>query len=165
MTAEAEQRKARPRRAKRWTAEEFDIALRDQADDEAVAISQRIRGWATERGLKLTWGSGSITGTYYPKLDHAGRIYPTFAVYTDSRIEINFRDIADANIEADTVTVRHQIAVQLGAVRGEPFPDEQLKTWAYMPLLALSSDAALCEFLATWDWYIDLVTHPAQPDS
>lgn len=43
MTAEAEQRNARPRRSRQWTAEEFDADLRDRVGGVAVDISRRVR--------------------------------------------------------------------------------------------------------------------------
>ena len=93
MTAEAEQRKARPRRTREWTAEEFDADLRDRVGSVAVEISRRIRRWAAEHDLIVAWGRGSTWGTYYPNLDHAGARYPTFSVSTADKIEVIFRDL------------------------------------------------------------------------
>jgi len=63
VTADAEQRKGRSRRVSAWTADEFDADLRTRVDAGAVALARKIRTWATEKGLVLTWGRGSKLGT------------------------------------------------------------------------------------------------------
>lgn len=158
MTAEAEQRKARPRRTREWTAEEFDADLGVRVGSVAVAISRRIRAWAAEHDLSVTWGRGGTWGTYYPNLDHAGARYPTFSVSTAGKIEVIFRDLG---APFDDMSMRRQLAARLNAISDASFADQRLETWASMPLLALSDDAALRDFFATWDWYVALVVKAA----
>lgn len=157
VTAEAEQRKGRTRRTRRtsaWTAEEFDADLSTRVDAEAVELARRIRAWATEQGLDLTWGQGLKLGTFYAKLDCSGDVHPTFGVFSDGKIEVEFQNRLPP---FDERAMRKQLADRLNVVPEASFSDDTLDTWASMRLTALSDPTSMQQFFATWEWYIQQV--------
>lgn len=154
VTAEAEQRKGRSRRTSAWTAEEFDADLRTRVDAGAVDLARRIRTWATEQGLVLTWGRGSTFGTFYAKLDWSGDVRSTFGVFSDGKIEVEFQNRLPP---FDERAMRRQLADRLNAILEASFPEDSLDTWASMRLKALADPASMQQFFDTWEWYIQQV--------
>ena len=71
QTAEAQRKKSSTsRRSKQWDEINFYEELESQRGSKETEVARKILSGAKDRMLRISWGTGVITGSFNPKLDH-----------------------------------------------------------------------------------------------
>ena len=138
-----------------WTAASFFPELEGRHGRQAASTARALLNWATSRGLRIWWGAGARSGSFFPILDlRAGAAY-TFAVWTYQSVEIQFQYMAvpPFNDEAH----RDELRRRLNEISGVNIPADRLSKRPSILLQDLRDETALRQFLAAFDWYIETV--------
>ncbi len=140
---------------KQWDEASFFPELEARHGPQAVATARTLLDWATSRRCRIWWGRGPRSGSFYAMLDlPAGPAY-TFAVWTYQSVEIQFQYMAvpPFNDQAH----RDELRRRLNEIPGVNISADRLAKRPSIPLQALTDEAALRQFLAAFDWYIETV--------
>jgi hypothetical protein len=117
-----------------------------------------ILDWADERGLRLAYGSGAVTGSVFPMLDLANdEPAYMFCVRTNGRLEFQFQYFA-RHAPYDSDEERLALRDQLSAIHGIEIPADGIDRFPGIDLLPLTDSANMAAFLRIWDEYISAVT-------
>lgn len=159
LTAEAEQKKAAPRVSGRWDADSFDAELTRQRGDDEANAARRIRQWAQDRGLPVSWGRGGVYGAFMPRVEHDGVQLHIFSISTSGQVQIHFGGTHPPPFDARDR--RRELSDRLNAVPGLHIQvDDVERQWPTLPLAALTDTDRLQAFLDVWDWYLDELHGP-----
>src|SRR5215212_3774787 len=91
QTVEAQQKKSgAPRESRQWDEQSFFEDLKARRGPDEAQVARDILEWARVNMPRFTWSTGKKDGSFIPVLDHEGRSYYPFAVYTYGRVEIQF---------------------------------------------------------------------------
>jgi hypothetical protein len=154
QTAEAQSRKAGgATQARQWDEPSFFEALQARHGPEATGVARAILEWARPTTTQIWWGKGSRSGSYVPILNHKDRDHQLFAVWTYGTVEIYFYWY-QYKPPFDSEEKRHELLKRLNAIEGISLPDEAIGKRPGIPLVTLSNDAALQEFLRIFDWVV-----------
>ena len=82
QTAAAETRKG-SREKRRWDEASFLAELEAKRGPADEQVARELIEWARVNLPRLTWGTGGMTGSFFPELDHAGRNYWPLSLRTD----------------------------------------------------------------------------------
>jgi hypothetical protein len=88
-------------------------------------------------------------------MDHKGRSYYPFAVYTYGRVEIQFQHMRRRPF--DDEAKRLELLRRLNEIEGVDISVNKLTKRPSIPLSALRSTAALKQYLQAFDWYVQEV--------
>lgn len=94
QTAAAQQAKAGTAvvtSGRQWDEASFFEDLTTRRGVTEAAVARDILRWAQAAGLRIWWGKGKSTGSFFPMLDHAGSVDWTIGVYTEGSVEIQFQ--------------------------------------------------------------------------
>ena len=119
---------------------------------EESHVARRILAWARERGLRLDWGKGRQTGSYFPMVDRRGRSYWTISVWTSGTLEVQFEMLRKLP-PFDKEEVRRELQSKLNRIPGVNIEDSRLSKRPSIRLTALALPIAMDEFLNVMDWF------------
>ena len=162
QTAEAQARKGRPE-GRQWDEPSFleEIERRQGPEDREVA--RQIIEWSRSHLPRFTWGKGAQFGGFSPALDHAGRSYFPFYMWTNGRMQIQFHHLRGLP-PFDEVAVREEFLRRLTEVPGTQFSVDAINRNSGLPLRALTTPEAMATLLAAFEWFLaEAVKAPALP--
>ena len=156
QTMEAELRKSASFRKEPWDEERFFAVFEERSNNKEGDSARRLHEWASNKGLRVWWGSGTKKGSFYPMLDFKNKAYNTFGVSTgfkNSYVEIPF---AKFHAPYNLIEKKRELADRISKAIGEAFPDDTLDRFPIIKLSKLS-DKNLKEFLEVFDWYVSVI--------
>ena len=157
-TAEAQAAKSSEQRLKKeWDEGSFFQELESKRGKADALVARRILDWANSRGLRIWWGAGKITGSFYPMYDYAGENHYTIGVWTYGKIEFQFQTIKD-QAPFGAASPRLELLDRLNAIPGVSIPPDGIERRPSIYLSLFSEKANLDKLLATLGWYLDEVT-------
>jgi hypothetical protein len=155
QTAEARQQKTagRPRASRRWDEESLIGKVERQAGPDAADVARRIIDWSRGTFSRLEWGRGSKFGGFSPALDHTGRSYWPFYLWTTGKIRIEFQWMKGMP-PFDRVERRVEFMERLNAIPGVELASSSIDGKPAIPLTVLSDDASLEALFETLKWFL-----------
>lgn len=159
LTAEAKQIKSGPRSRRKWDFNSFFELLTSNHGHEIASIANRIFEWADQRGLRVWWGEGAITGSFFPMFDFDGMTHYLFGVWTGGGIEIQFQHMQEP---FDTEDMRRELLARLNAIQGMRIPDDGIIRRPSFQLRLLDTNTKLQQFFDVWEWYMQEIQRSSQ---
>ena len=137
----------------RWNEESLFEALR-ALEPISESVARKILDWARSRNLRITWGQGTVYGSFVPVFHHAGRDHALFAIYTNCVIETYFYWYQQKPpFESDES--RFGILQKLNAIEGVSIPADGIKKRPSIKLSIFQDQTTLKQLLAVFDWMIE----------
>lgn len=155
QTAHAQQKKGSPRRKRKWTEEDFFEEAESNLGPSVADRLRRLLQWTTENRLRIWWGEGRITGSFYPLFDDLnGEAHYLFSAWTSGTVSMHFDRYARTEAYGP-VEKRVALLERLNAIDGIYLPSDSVEKWTSFALGDLPDDATIEAFLAVWDDYLD----------
>lgn len=153
QTAEAQRKKSSgPREKRQWDEPSFFAALeKDRGRDEAEVVRKLLQ-WAKARALRIWWGQGKQSGSFFPMLDHKDTRRFLFAVWTYGRVEIQFQNMGSPPF--NDRGKRLELARRLNEIPGFTISETSIDKRPNISVSALLDESALKRFLEVFDWVI-----------
>ncbi len=153
QTAEAQRKKSGvSRRSKQWDEINFYEELESQRGSKETEVARKILSGAKDRMLRISWGTGVITGSFNPKLDHGEKAYSLFGVSTDGSMLIRFPAWYSEIFGSESN--RLELLNRLNAIPAIDLSPDVIGKEHKIPLSILSDEFALSQFLGIIDWAI-----------
>ena len=150
------QKPSPPRAKKQWDEPSFIQVLQSQRDTGEVDVAKKILEWAKTRMPRMWWGKGSIIGSVYPTLDHEGKGYSPFGIYTNGSINLPFQPLRKLP-PFDDDSKRLELLHRLNEIPGVKLPDDAIGRYPNISLKMLKDETALKIFLEVLDWFVQEV--------
>ncbi|MCW5852971.1 MAG: hypothetical protein KIT87_23080 [Anaerolineae bacterium] len=134
---------------KQWDEASFFPELEARHGPQAVATARALLHWATSRGLRIWWGKGPRSGSFFPMLDLPKGTAYTFGVWTYQSVELQFQHMAvpPFNDQAH----REELRRRLNEIPGVNISAERVTKRPSIKLQTLGARTALDQFLAVFD--------------
>ena len=116
QTAAAEARKG-SREKRQWDEATFLEELKVKRGAAEARVAGELIEWARAELPRFTWGTGMVTGSFSPGLDHAGQNYCPLALWTNGRAEIQFKYLS-RRPPFDDVMLRREFLHRLNQIAG-----------------------------------------------
>ena len=130
--------------------------LQSQRDTGEVDVAKKILEWAKTRMPRMWWGKGPIIGSVYPTLDHEGKDYSPFGIYTNGSINLSFQPLRKRP-PFDDDSKRLELLHRLNEIPGVKLPDDAIGRYPNISLSMLKDETALKIFLEVLDWFVQEV--------
>jgi hypothetical protein len=154
QTAAAQQAKASSGLpARQWDEISFFQELESRQGAHDAKAVRAILEWVRPRVTRVWWGEGKRHGSCVPVLNYKGRDHQLFALWTYGTVEIYFYWY-QYRPPFDSAAKRLEMLQRLNVIEGMAIPDDGINRRPGFPLSLLHSEAALQQFLATFDWFI-----------
>jgi hypothetical protein len=154
LTAEAERKKSGAGPVeKQWDETSFFEQLGSERGDQEKAVASAILDWAKAKSLRIWWGKGSRSGSFFPMIDFKDIQHSSIAVWTYGRIEVQFQWMKVRPPFTDEKR-RLELRDRLNKIPGVEIPEEAITRRPSILLASLTDASALKEFLAVLDWYL-----------
>ncbi len=155
QTAEAMQKKNVTRKeSRKWDRVAFLDELGKKTGQELESVAERIFEWAASKGLRIGWGTGIATGTFYPTFDYEGTAERTFYVSTNGNVSISFGVIKNHNPAFTGEDRLLDLLNRMNSIPGIYIGEEAISKGASFPLSALMDETSLKAFLDIFEWLI-----------
>lgn len=154
QTAGAEKKKSGGRSGRgQWDESTFFQALEAKHSAAEVEVARKILAWARPKTTRIWWGRGIRDGSFVPTLNHNGKDYPLFVVWTLGSIETYFQHYR-SRPPFDAEERRLELLERHNEISGISLPTEAINRRPTFSLALLQDEAALQQFLAIYDWVI-----------
>ena len=141
---------------RRWDEKTFFEAIVEHGEARDESIARRLLDWAKKRGLRIWWGRGRMSGSFYTVLDIDGTKYQLFSVWTDSQVEMQFGTLRNREQFA-TEGSRLEFISRLNSISQIQIDESRISGYPKIRFTQFPSDADVDSFLATIDWSIGVI--------
>jgi hypothetical protein len=147
---------------RRWDEASFLRELESKRDQSEAEVARELLEWARVQTSSIFWGSGRISGSFQPVLDHASQAYYPLGVWTYGKIEIQFHYLM-RQPPFDEVDRRLELLRRLNGVPGVSIPDDAITRQPSIPLALFAADPKALEALkGVLDWFCETVRSDAE---
>ncbi len=156
QTESAKARKGSDYKPIRWNEQLFFGDLGEKCPG-GVPAARAIFDWSTQRGHRMVYGNGAVTGAFVPWISAGGDLwYQPVVVFSDGRAAIGY-DYIKAKPIFDDEARRDEMRQKLNLIDGVDIPFERLGGEPTIPLPLLADDERTRQFLAVLDWFAGVV--------
>jgi len=155
QTQEAARRKGRVEKRK-WNEQDFLQDLETKKGKDITDVARRILEWAKERQLKISWGEGVSTGSFFPVFDYKGEDFWPIAVRSNGLLAIEFKHIKDRPV-FDSEEKRLEMLDLLNQIEGVDLSKDAINRLPRIPMERLQKESEFKEFISILDWYLDQI--------
>ena len=141
------------RSSRSWDEQCFLEALREGGREREVVVARRLLGWANKHDLRIRWGKGVGTGSFFPMYDDKQGQHFTFSVWTPGSVEVQFQ-LMQNRVPYDDEAKRLELLEALNSISGIDLSSAKLKGRPSLSLTALADEAAADRFLGIFDAYL-----------
>jgi hypothetical protein len=157
QTAEAQQKKSSgSRETRQWDEPSFFSELEADRGSGETEVARRILQWAKAKKLRIWWGKGKQSGSFFPMLDHKGQPYFLFALWSYGRVEIQFQHMGKPPF--GDRNKRLELMQRLNTIPGIALTEDVITRRPNIPLSALREKRCLSSFLEIFDWVFQEIT-------
>ena len=139
--------------SRQWDEPSFFLDLESRRGIEESKVARKIYEWAQSKGLRIWWGKGKISGSFFPMFDYQGNGYFLISVWTTGTMEVQFQWM-QTRPPFDDEAKRLELLQRLNEIPGVTIPADAISRRPSVPLSALKDEAMLKKFLDTFDWEI-----------
>jgi hypothetical protein len=122
-------------------------------EESAIPTTKAILEWGSEKGARITWGSGPANGSFYLIFDRNGNNYYTFGVFTGYRnpyVQFQFQSMGN-QVSHDLLLA---LVDRLNKIPGVTIIESDLKKYPSFRLSILADEENRKRFLDAWKWYL-----------
>lgn len=141
---------------RRWDEETFFKAINEHGESRDESVARRLLDWAKNRGLRIRWGRGRMSGSFYPVLDIDGTPHQLYSVWTDSQVEMQFGTLKNRE-KFGSEERRLEFIRRLNSIPSVQIEESRISGYPKIRFPQLQSDADIDSFLATIDWAIEVI--------
>jgi hypothetical protein len=146
-----------PGAPRQWDEASFLGKLKEKHGTAEAQVARELIDWGRVQLTRFTWGTGANTGSFIPVLDHAGRDYFPFVLWTNGRAEIQFERLS-RRPPFDDVGLRREFLRRLNEIAGVSIPEDGVARFPSIRLdLLAASPEALDSFKGALDWFCETV--------
>lgn len=157
QTAQAQQKKGTSADSGRqWDEPSFFAEMAALHGEGPTRTARQLLDWGTSRGLRIWWGKGAKSGSFFPMLRVNSVDHWTFAVWTYGTVEIQFQWMKDRGPFAPE-DARRELRRRLIEIPGVQIPEYALDRRPSVKLSVLTGGDSLQRFLTVFDWYVDRI--------
>jgi hypothetical protein len=158
QTAEAESKKSSrlTGESKQWDEASFFQTLEARRGMEETSVAREILDWSKDRGLRIWWGKGGQSGSFFPMVDYKGKPYWTVSVWTYGSIEIQFQMLQTTRLFNEE-SKRIELHEKFNAIPGIAIPITSITKRPSIRLSVLKDLSVLKQFLSVLDWLVDQI--------
>ena len=153
-TADVVQRKTT--RGRLWDEESFLNEITKHGGSGDAALAKRLLDWSNQQGLGVWWGRGRLHGSFYPILEIDGLSYPTYGIWTDSQIEIQFYTLQKRR-QFDGEEKRLELLRRLNTIPLVQINESRITGFPKFPLNAIMDENSLTKFFEVFNWVITTI--------
>jgi len=154
QTVEAERKKASSTKdQKQWDEASFFADLQKHRGESEVVVARAILDWNVKNRMRLWWGKGKITGSFFGMFDLNGSTNYVVSVWTYGTIELPFQWMK-MKPPFDSETKRMEYLSKLNSIPGVMLPSDGISRRPSIPLSILTDENSLNQLLAIFDWYV-----------
>jgi hypothetical protein len=139
--------------ARQWDEPSFFKELQLRRGPHDTAVARKLLAWAHSHNLRIFWGKGKRSGSFFPLLDREGITYWLFSVWTYGTLEIQFQMMHQKS-PFDQEEKRLDLRARLNQIPGVAIARESITKRPSVSLSVLRPEAHLEQFLRTFDWVI-----------
>ena len=143
-------------RSRQWDEHSFFSELEVRHGTEVSWVAREILKWAKNRKFRIWWGKGSISGSFFPIIDHDGESNQIISVWTYGTTEIQFQWMK-TKPPFDSESVRMELLRRLNEIPGITLPADAITRRPNIPLSAFKEEGVLQRFLETLDWAVQKI--------
>jgi hypothetical protein len=137
------------RSPRQWDEESFLEEL-NMTRAPIPEVGRKILAWLATKPVQLVWGQGGKQGSVYPILQHEGKGYESFSLWTDGGLGLRFGRMWDNPPFTDKV-MQSALMRRLSAIPGlNLHPDKSSES---RRISRLEDETALGAFFDAFDWY------------
>ena len=149
-------RESGPRQQRQWDEPSFFEDLESKQGAAAVSAARAILDWAKANMLSVYWGRGLQSGSFTVRLDYNNIEHSLITVYTYGNILVLFQYMERTPAFRDEGK-RLEMLRRLNEIRGITLSKASITRQPAVPISALRDEAALKQFLAVLDWFVQEV--------
>ena len=149
-TEAARQAKGRTGR-RRWDEESWMAAAREEMPTDQLEVARRLLRWAKEHDppLEISFGSGTTTTAFIPRLESEHGRISAFGIYTDGT---GYLDLTTMGEPFDQVEKRLELKRRLEEIPGMEIPGDRIWKFPSLSLAHLVPDASFQKFVEIIEW-------------
>lgn len=156
QTAAAETRKGASEK-RQWDEPSFLREFESQRGAAEAQVARELIDWARVEMPRAVWGSGRVTGSFFPVLDHAGQDYFPFALWSNGRIEFQFERLS-RRPPFDDLELRREFLRRLNEIPGVSIPEDGVTRFPSIRFdLVAASPEAFDSFKGVLGWFCETV--------
>jgi hypothetical protein len=156
QTAAAETRKG-SREKRQWDEASFLAELKGKCSPVEARVAGGLIEWARVQLPRFTWGTGLVTGSFIPVLDHGGQNYAPLALWTNGRVEILFKYLS-RRPPFDDVGLRREFLRRLNEIPGIAIPEHAItRTLSLRLAVLIATPETLDSFKGVLEWFCETV--------
>lgn len=151
QTAQAEAKKAHPAaRGEPWDEPRFFAQMEAERVPEDVWVARRTLAWTRERGLGISWGRGTLFGSFTPVVEHGGGRLHFFTVWTSGAVQVNFAYLK-SKPPFESCERRLEVLAHLNAIERIALRENEIERMPNIPLSVLHDESRLVQFLDVFE--------------
>jgi len=141
QTAEVEVRKGRrvDRQRRVWDEDSLFTELEHQRGSVEARVARDLYDWTLARGWTARFGAGKQDGSWTPVLTATGRQHTPIALYTNGRIEVQFKYLK-ARAPFDNDGIRIELVRRLNEIPGVALASDTINKTPSIQLALLSAN-------------------------
>jgi hypothetical protein len=139
-----------------WTEDRFFEDLTKRHGSVQADAARRLLEWGKANSTRITWGAGSVEGTFSPVLDRDGIDHSFLIVYTTGYVQVPF-GYMKRRPPFDDDQMRAQVASWFTEA-GFPISSDAIDRWPSIRLASLEGPGRLEAFIESLDRAIQVVT-------
>jgi hypothetical protein len=140
----------------RWDQTSFLAKLQRNCAPAELKAAEQLLEWAEHSPRYVRWGTGRVDGSFTAKVDHNGRDYPLFAVYTYGRVALAF-GAYQWRPPFENEAARRQLLAQFNEAYGANLPESAINKYPSIPLSELGEPNRVGKFLKFFESFIQEV--------
>lgn len=142
---------------RQWDESSFLEELEARRGPDDARVARELIEWARVQLPRAAWGTGNITGSFFPVLDHAGQDYWPLSLRTDGGATIELRALG-LRPPFDDEELRREFVRRLNETAGVSIPGDAISRRPSFRLALLASNPeALDSFKGALDWFCETV--------
>ena len=148
---------------KQWDEVSFFEELTKRKGDDVAAVARTLLDWGKARandGLRVWWGRGKQSGSFFLMVDHDGRTDSTIAVWTYGSVDIQFQHLArnpdgHEGLPFASESARLELLNRCNAIPGVTISNSGINRRPSIPLEAFLLSERRQQLVQVLDWLVD----------
>ena len=141
---------------RQWDEASFIEELRQRRGDKEAEVARTILDWAKKNQIRIWWGKGSQSGSFFPMLDAKDGTHWVVSVWTYGETEIQFQHMLGRK-PFNKQAKRLELLDRLNKIPGVEIPADAITRRPSIPLATFTDPSSLQKFLSVLDWYVSEV--------
>lgn len=155
QTADAEQKKGRPKRERRqWDDESFFAEMKANLSQNEVDVARSLLEWARTNVGDVEPTDAMIDPSYPIVFEHDGRKHRLFYIRASGSVELQLRPNAEVP-PFNAEDMQLALLKRLNAIPGVDIAQDAVNRYPKLPFSLFVDEANLRQFLKTYEWFLE----------